>query len=64
MAGDDDFIKSGKVGVGRVGEILTDCVYVHIFFFFVPFPVHRVHEAAEMAGGMKWETNLILSAFN
>lgn len=43
MAGDDDFIKSGKVGgwVGGKTGILT--VYVCVSFF-VPFPIQYVHE--------------------
>lgn len=34
MAGDNDFIKSGKVGVGREGVCIC----------FVPFPIEYVHE--------------------
>lgn len=41
FAGDNDSIKSGKLG-GWVGEIGTLIVYVQ--FVFVPFPIQYAHE--------------------
>lgn len=42
MAGDDDFIKSGKVGGWAEANWYPKCAYVHLFL--VRFPIQYVHE--------------------
>lgn len=72
MAGDNDFIKSGKVA-GWVGDtgILNVYVCISFFFFFLSLfqysmfmNFNMICLAREMAGGVKRETNLTPSALN
>lgn len=72
MAGDNDLIKSGKVGGWVWGNWRSESVhrYVHIFFFLSVFQYsmfmnfNTISLAREMAAGMTWKTNPIPSALN
>lgn len=76
MAGDNDFIKSGKVGGWVGGNWHSESVrwYVHIvhgsFFSPIHFLIQYVYEfqysmfSKRDSRGMKWKTNLIPSALN
>lgn len=65
MAGDNDFIKSGKVGGWVWGNWHSESVYRDVHIFFCMFMnLHTICLAREMAAGMKWKTNSIPSALN
>lgn len=66
MAGENDFYQIWQGGCWLGGG---KCVHVHTFFFGLQYSMfmnfNMICLATEMAGGMKWETNLRLipSAF-
>lgn len=68
MAGDNDFIKSGKVGGWAEAKWYPECAYVHIFLVIFQYSMfmnfNMICLAREMAECMKWETNLLPSALN